>query len=172
MYHAFVRRRIRNVFIGELSRGDYAAVVRRTAPDVVHSFPGDGALGGTRHSRDALRSWFERLFRLFPALRFDVEEVSVAGWPWRTVVAVRWRDWGTAADGQPYENAGCEVFEIRWGNATRISQYLDTKAIHDGLQRMAAAGIREAAAPPILDTPERSPEAPPSTAVASGAMPG
>jgi ketosteroid isomerase-like protein len=153
MYRAFVRRRIRSTFVEELSRGDYQAIVSRTARSVVHSFPGGGALGGTRHSRDALRRWFERLFRLFPVLRFAVDDITVAGWPWRTLVAVQWRDWGEAADGQPYENRGCEVFEIRWGRATKIGQYLDTKVIHDSLERMAAAGIEEAAAPPILDTP-------------------
>jgi len=45
MYRARVRRRIRGTFLGELSRGDFEAVVRRTAPHVVHSFP-RGAAGG------------------------------------------------------------------------------------------------------------------------------
>lgn len=160
MYRAFVKRRIRGVFLGELSRGDYLAVVSRTAPGVEHSFPGQGALAGTRRSRDALRLWFERLFRLFPVLRFEVDDIAVAGWPWRTVVTVRWRDWGEAADGNPYENFGCEAFELRWGRATRIVQYLDTKVIDDHLERMAAAGIEEAAAAPILDVPETSPKPP------------
>jgi ketosteroid isomerase-like protein len=149
MYRAFVRRRIRGVFVGALSRGDYEAVLAGTARDVEHIFPGEGALGGTRRSQDSLREWFERLFRLFPLLRFEVDQVIVTGWPWRTTVAVRWRDWGRAADGEPYENRGCEVFEIRWGRATAIHQYLDTKAIDDGLARMSAAGIEEAAAPAI-----------------------
>jgi len=149
MYHAFVKRRIRAAFLGPLSRGDYDALVRKTAPGVVHTFPGRGALAGTRRSRDALRLWFDRLFRLFPSLRFEVDEVAVAGPPWRTVVAVRWRDWGHAADGEPYENSGCEVFEIRWGRATRITQYLDTRAVEDHLERMARAGLEEAAATPV-----------------------
>jgi ketosteroid isomerase-like protein len=149
VYRAFVRRRIRGVFLEQLSRGDYEAVVANTAREVEHTFPGEGALAGTRRSRESLREWFERLFRLFPVLRFEVEEVLVAGWPWRTTVAVRWRDWGNAADGEPYANRGCEVFEIRWGRATAIRQYLDTKAIDDSLARMAEAGIEEAAAPPI-----------------------
>jgi ketosteroid isomerase-like protein len=149
MYRSFVRRRIRNTFLEELSRGDYPALVRRTAPNVVHTFPGDGALAGTRRSREALELWFERLFRLFPVLRFAVDDVLVTGWPWRTIVTVQWRDWGEAADGEPYENRGCEVFEIRWSRATAISQYLDTKVIDDSLERMAAAGIEEASAPPI-----------------------
>ena len=157
MYRAFVRRRIRATFVHELSRGDYPAVVSRTARDVEHTFPGEGALAGTRRSRDALRQWFERLFRLFPELRFEVDDIAVTGWPWRTVVTVRWRDWGLAADGEPYENRGCEVFEIRWGRATTISQYLDTKVIDDSLERMAAAGIEEASAPPIGVAPRAVP---------------
>lgn len=157
MYRAFVRRRIRGVFLGPLSRGDYEAVVANTGRSVVHTFPGEGALAGTRRSQESLRVWFERLFRLFPVLRFEVDEVIVTGWPWRTTVAVRWRDWGHAADGEPYANRGCEVFEIRWGRATAIHQYLDTRAIDDALERMAAAGIEEAAAPPVgvASTPAR-----------------
>jgi ketosteroid isomerase-like protein len=146
-----VRRRIRQVFVEDLSRGDYPVVVGRTARGVVHTFPGEGALAGTRTSREALRAWFGRLFRLFPVLRFAVDDVAVAGWPWRTRVTVRWRDWGEAADGMPYENTGCEVFELRWGRAVRIDQYLDTKVIHDSLERMAAAGIEEAGSPPLVD---------------------
>src|SRR5439155_20686172 len=96
MYRAFVRRRIRGTFVHQLSRGDYPAVVSRTARNVEHTFPGEGALAGTRRSRDALRQWFERLFRLFPELRFEVEDIAVTGWPWHTVVTVRWRDWGLA----------------------------------------------------------------------------
>ena len=149
MYRAFVRRRLKQTFLGELSRGDYRAVVRRTAPGVVHSFPGESALAGTRRSREALEAWFERLFRLVPVLRFSVEEIVVTGWPWRTVVAVRWTNRGEAADGGPYVNSGCEVFEIRWGRATRLVQYLDTQVVHETLERLAAAGVEEAAAPPL-----------------------
>jgi ketosteroid isomerase-like protein len=167
MYRAFVRRRIRRTFLDELSSGDHHAVVAHMAPTVEHSFPGEGALAGTRHSREALQRWFERLFRLFPVLRFAVDDIAVTGWPWRTAVAVEWRDWGEAADGEPYENRGSEVFEIRWGRATRLTQYLDTKVIHDSLERMAAKGIEEASAPPILDAPPHS-----ATGVASAAMPG
>ena len=149
MYRAFVRWRIRKTFLEELSHGDHPAIVRRMAPNVIHTFPGAGALAGTRSSREALGLWFERLFRLFPVLRFAVDDIFVTGWPWRTVVAVRWRDWGEAADGGRYENRGCELFEIRWGRATAIHQYLDTEVVHESLERMAGAGIAEASAPPI-----------------------
>ena len=149
MYRAIVKRRLRRAFLEDLSKGDYPALLRRTAPDVVFRFPGESVLGGTRASRDALGSWFELLFSLFPVLRFEVEEIAVAGWPWRTVAAVRWRNEGTAADGEPYENAGCELFDLRWGRATRIHQHLDTKVIYDHLERMASAGIESAASAPV-----------------------
>src|SRR5512135_785939 len=106
MYRAFVQRRLRRSFLEELNGRDYPKLVARTAPDVVHVFPGEGALGGTRTSRDALRLWFDRLFRLVPELRFEVDEMIVSGWPWRATVAVRWRNRGVAADGRPYLNAG------------------------------------------------------------------
>jgi ketosteroid isomerase-like protein len=149
MYRTLVKRRLRKAFLEELSRGDYPALVRRTAPVVVHNFPGTSVLGGTRTSSAALRAWFKHLFRLFPVLEFEVEEIAVSGWPWRTVAAVRWRNRGRAADGEPYRNAGCEVFEIRWGRATRLDQYLDTKVIHDHLERMASAGIDVADSVPV-----------------------
>jgi hypothetical protein len=40
------------------------------------------SLGGSRHTRDAMRRWFERLFRLFPDARFELRAVAVDGWPW------------------------------------------------------------------------------------------
>ena len=150
MYHSFVRRRLRRGFEQDLSQGNYPALVARTAAGVVHTFPGRGALAGTRTSRKELEAWFARLFRLFPVLRFEVDDIAVTGGPRRTIVTVCWRDWGEAADGEAYENTGCEVFEIRWGRAVWIRQYLDTKVIHDSLERMAAAGIAEAGAPPLI----------------------
>jgi ketosteroid isomerase-like protein len=167
MYRSVVKRRIRARFLGALSEGDAEAMVAQTAPRVVHFFPGRGALAGTRHSRDELRIWFERLFHLLPRLRFAVEDLAVAGGPRHTRVTVRWRNWGEAADGKPYENTGCEVIEMRWGRVTWIGAYLDTELVSEALERMAAAGIEEAAAPPIGGAAAAS-----RNAVASGASPG
>ena len=167
MYHTVVKRLVRARFEHALSEGDHEAMVARAAPGVVQVFPGRGALAGTRRSRDDLRAWFERLFRLFPRLRFAVDDITVAGGPWRTLVTVRWRNRGEAGDGKPYENAGCEVIEMRWGRVTWVGAYLDTEAVSEALERMAAAGIEEAAAPPIGEA-----RAPAETAVASAAPPG
>jgi ketosteroid isomerase-like protein len=53
----------RAIFDG-LSRSDYTLAVGGLADDVHHVFAGDHALGGERHSKDAVRRWFERVFRL------------------------------------------------------------------------------------------------------------
>ena len=116
MYRALVRRRARGVF-GSLSAGDYASVLDGAAPDVHHVFPGDHALGGERHSRDAMRRWFERLYRLFPDLDFEVREVAVRGWPWNTAVAVEWVDRATPHGGEPYANEGAHLLRLRRGPA-------------------------------------------------------
>jgi hypothetical protein len=60
MYKAIARRKARGVFEA-LSRGEWEATLKDVAPDVHHVFPGDNAIGGERHSKEAMRRWFERL---------------------------------------------------------------------------------------------------------------
>jgi ketosteroid isomerase-like protein len=148
MYKAIVRRRARAIF-ANLSRGDWQALMRDTHPHVHHVFPGDNALGGERHTREAMARWFERVFRLFPSLEFEVQRVAVDGWPWDTAVAVEWTEVTTPAAGEPYSNEGTHWIRLRWGKATYVHAYIDTKNVTEACERMAAAGIEEAAAAPI-----------------------
>jgi ketosteroid isomerase-like protein len=150
MYHAIVRRKARGLF-EHLSRGEWRETTADLADDVVHVFGGDHPLGGTRHSREAMERWFERLHRLYPELEFEVERVVAKGWPWDTLIAVEWTDRGTAADGVHYENQGAHWIRLRWGKGVYVHAYLDTEVIADSCRRMAAAGIEEAAAAPIVD---------------------
>lgn len=150
MYHAIVRRRARRIF-SDLSAGDWRATTKDVADDVHHVFPGDHALGGERHSRAAMQRWFERLYRLYPELSFDVHRVVAKGWPWATTIAVEWSDSGTAADGVPYRNTGAHFIVLRWGKGVYVHAYLDSEVLAEGCRRMARAGIKEAAAPPIVD---------------------
>ena len=125
-------------------------MLKATASDVEHTFAGDHALGGTRHSREAMRKWFGRLYRLFPGLDFEVKRVLVGGWPWRTVAMVEWVDRARPADGVPYENEGTHVLRFSWGRLVGIHAYPDTQRVAEVCDRLAKAGIEEAAAPPIL----------------------
>ena len=148
MYHAVVRRRARGAF-ERLTRGDWPSVVDDLADDVHHVFAGDHPLGGERHSREAVVRWFERLFRLFPGLSFEVHRVASRGWPWSTWVAVEWTDWTTPAAGGDYRNDGAHWIHLRWGKATYVHAYLDSQRVAKACREMAAQGIEEAAAPPI-----------------------
>ena len=114
-----------------------------------HSFAGSHALGGSRTSREAFRRWLERLDRLFPQLNFDLDDVLVAGPPWNRRIAVSWTDHGRAADGARYRNRGVHLMRVRWGRLTELTARLDTQHLARVLDRMADAGIEEAAAAPI-----------------------
>jgi ketosteroid isomerase-like protein len=150
MYKRIARRRVLKVFT-ELGSGDHEALLDGVAPDVHHLFPGDNALGGERHSREAMRRWLQRLDALFPEIEFEVIRVAVTGPPWDMWVAVQWADRGRAADGEPYENRGAHWIRLRRGRAVCVHAYLDTDRVSAALQRMAASGIEEAGAPPIVD---------------------
>jgi ketosteroid isomerase-like protein len=150
MYKRIAAARIRRAF-DAIRRHDYEAAADGVAADVHHLFPGDNALGGERHSREALLRWFERLGRLFPELQFKVHRVAVKGPPWDMWIAVQWIDEGRAADGEPYVNRGAHWIRILRGSVVHIQAYLDTDLVTASCRRMAAAGIAEAASAQITD---------------------
>jgi ketosteroid isomerase-like protein len=150
MYRLIVARRVRGVFEA-IGRQDGEAALKDASDDVHHIFPGDNAIGGERHSKAAMLRWFERVFRLIPELSFEIKKIAVRGWPWDTVVLVEWGDAGRAQDGVPYENEGAHAIHLRWGKADYIHAYLDTEKVTAICERLARAGVEEAAAPPITD---------------------
>lgn len=150
MYRSIVARKARRLF-AQLNEGDYEALLAGVAPDVHHVFPGDNALGGERHSSEAMRRWFERLEAIFPTHELEVTDVAVKGWPWNTLVLVRWINRGRPQDGLPYENEGVHAIRLRWGKGVDVHAYLDTEKVTEVCDRLARAGFEEAAAPPIID---------------------
>jgi ketosteroid isomerase-like protein len=150
MYHAIVRSNVRSLFAA-LGRGDVDAAVAGMAKRFEHIFPGDHTLGGTRHTRPAIRAWLERTLRVLPGLRFEIKHMAVSGWPWRTTVVVEWRDFATLADGSAYVNDGAHAIQIRWGKVVVLHAYLDTQIVIDAMRAMAKAGVAEASAPKIED---------------------
>jgi ketosteroid isomerase-like protein len=105
MFHAIAERKVRQIFEG-LSDGRYEPAMEALAPRFEHIFAGDHAWGGARHTVDGLRAWFQRLYRLFPNLNFEISAIAVSGPPWATVVVVEWIDRATPAGGGTYENHG------------------------------------------------------------------
>jgi ketosteroid isomerase-like protein len=146
VYRRLAARRVRHVF-DRLSVGDYETAL---ATDVHHRFAGDHPLGGERHDPAAVRRWFERLFRLFPELRFTGTDTTVSGWPWDMTVTVQWRADVTPAAGQSYVNVGAHVIRVRRGRVGCLHAYEDSQAVAEACAHMAAHGVEEAAAPTIV----------------------
>lgn len=153
MFHAIAERKVRQTF-QSLSGGDYEQSLEGLAPRFEHKFAGNHALGGSRYTADGFRAWFQRLYRLFPNLDFEVGSVTASGPPWDLTVVAEWIDRATPAGGGTYENRGVHVIRIAWGKLASIHAYLDTKVLADTLRVMADNGLAEAVAPPILDLPD------------------
>jgi ketosteroid isomerase-like protein len=149
MYHTLVRSIARRQFQA-INRHDVEAIVKPWTDDTVFTMIGDHALGGTRRGQESGRKWFARLFRLFPDLRFEVREVTAAGWPWSTTtVAIEWTERATSPFGEPYENQGVHEIRLVKGKVESTTIYLDTQKLQAALSRMAEQGLEEAAAPPL-----------------------
>jgi ketosteroid isomerase-like protein len=144
-----VAQRLRRAW-EHLAKTDYDYVLDQFAPSFRHSFAGDHALSGDRQSVGAQPAWFERLFRLLPGIEFTLEDVLVRGWPWQTRVVALLSVRATVA-GSAYENEIAQAIELRWGRITSIHNLEDTQKLAAALARLAAAGIDEARAAPIVD---------------------
>jgi ketosteroid isomerase-like protein len=150
MYHFIVRRTIKRMF-DCLSSGDYETVLKGISPSISHTFSGTHSLGGTRHSVETMRRWFERLYRLTPELNFEIENIAVSGYPWDTTIAVEWVDSANPLDGSEYVNEGVHIIKMKWGKVVYLHAYLDTQKTEALFERLAASGWVEAAAAPIED---------------------
>lgn len=150
MYRTIVRRRVLAAFAA-LSRGDYEPALAGMAPRFEHTFAGSHPAGGTRHTPEAMRRWFERLFRLNRDLSFTIKHVAVAGPPWDTTAVVEWRDTAVLATGADYVNDGVHVVRMRWTRVVSLHAYLDTEVFGTACRQMAEAGVAEAGAAPIVD---------------------
>lgn len=150
VYTFVVRKTVEQVF-ASLNQGDYEAVLKGISPSITHEFSGSHALGGTRHSIEAMRQWFQRLYRLVPQMHFTVEAVTVKGFPWNMTIAVEWTETATPADGSHYTNAGVNLIQMRWGKVVHLRVYEDTQRVAAMFERLAAQGIEEATALPIVD---------------------
>ena len=150
MYHTIIRKKLSNVF-SELNRGNYDAVLDGMAPEFEHEFMGSHALSGFRYKGSTYRKWFERLSRIFPDLRFEIQNIVVNGWPWNTTAAVEWVDRIGTLDGSHHQNSGVHIIRLRWGRVVKIRIYTDTQKVAQLCELQASLGVAEAVASPIVD---------------------
>ena len=162
MYARIVESRLRRVFAA-LNRGDAAPMLASLAPRFEYRFEGDSAIGGLRSGTASMAAWWQRLYRLFPGLQFEVEVVDVIGPPWHTRIHVLLAFRVPHAPDGPYRNVVMQRMVMRWGRITHIHTLEDTLRCARYLAWRAAQGVAEADAAPISDQPW--PEAGPFMAV-------
>ena len=147
-YHAVVRGKVLRAFRG-LTAHDAEPALALMAEDVTYTFEGEHALGGTRVSREGVRTWFGRLFRLSPGA-FVIHSVEIMGWPWSTRVLTTFDHWVEPPDEPPYWGHGIQIVDLEWGTAKRIRTMVDTARLTRTLEAMRAKGVIEATAAPIV----------------------
>lgn len=150
MYHRIVTSKIHAAF-AEMSKGNPGALLGGLAPRFTYRFYGDHALGGERHTLDAMRRWGERSARLIPGAKFRVDDVIVAGPPWATRISTRVTVRAQLPNGENYENVFMQMMRMRWARITEIHTLEDTAVLNAALDSLAASGIAEAHAAPIGD---------------------
>ena len=150
MYHFLVERRLRSVF-RRLGEGDYWPMIEALAGRFVYRFEGDSAIGGVRHSRQSMQLWWERMYRLFPGLSFEVQDVVVTGAPWHTRIYTTLEFNKPLPSGVAYRNVVMQRMVMRWGRITEVHTLEDTQRCARLLQWQARQGKAEALAAPISD---------------------
>lgn len=152
MYHAIVEHKLRGIFAA-LGRGDAGPMIAGLAPAFEYRFEGDSAIGGVRTGAASMRLWWERMYRLFPGLSFEVRDVVMAGGPWNTRIHTHLEFIMPLPGGGTYRNVVMQVMRMRWGRVTHILTLEDTQRCLRLLQWQAGRGKAEALAPAISDAP-------------------
>ncbi len=152
MYHRIVAGKVRQAF-AEIGAGNYEAMIAGMAPRFTYRFYGEHALSGERHTAEALRRWWQRSFRLMHDPTFEVQDVVVSGWPWRTTIATMVSVRAQVAGDRPYQNVVMQFMTMKWGKITSVRTLEDTVVLQRALDAAAAAGTTEAHAAPITDAP-------------------
>ena len=149
MYHAIVRAYVKKLF-DELNKGNYEPVLSGLAKTFEHWFVGNHALSGKRGTRSVTRSWYERLYKIFPNIRFELHNVLVTGWPWNTMVTVEWTDYYTLLNGEKRKNCGVHIIRLKWGKGASVRIYCDTHLLLENLAIQQRGGVEEAADEPLV----------------------
>ncbi len=150
MYHYIVKQKLRRAF-AHINAGHYERILPQFAAKHRHIMYGDHALGGERNTLASTTAWYARLQRLLPDLSFNLQAVTVAGWPWNTTATVVWTDQFTLPDGTQGNNQGVHVFTLAWGRVTSLVVHCDTEKLAGYCARLVAQGLVEAGATAISD---------------------
>jgi ketosteroid isomerase-like protein len=133
-----------------LERGDIDALLTQFHEQCTLTFVGDTPLGAQLSTRPEVRRWFERFLRMLPEPRFEIQRLVVSGMPWKlrlaSHVVIRSR-----INGEPYENQFAHFLTLKWGKVVDDLVLEDTQMWARACERLAAAGVAEATAAPLVE---------------------
>ena len=138
--------------LAAVERGDFDQVLTQFQPDCELIFVSRTALGARLSGRAALLRWFERFGRLLPDPQFEVLRFVVGGPAWDQRIAAHVIIRSRVA-GEPYQNQFAQFLTLRWGKVAEDLILEDTATWDTASRRLAAAGVAEAAEPPLAPTP-------------------
>ena len=104
-------------------RGDIAAGLANMSDDITWLTPGTMTLSGLRKGKDAIRQFRFTELDIFLELQRTVVGLYGDG----DTVILEVKAEGRLRNGEPYENAGCVVWEVENGKIVRVRQYVDTQ---------------------------------------------
>jgi ketosteroid isomerase-like protein len=114
--------------IARFSAGDPEPLLRGFAADVHFVFPGESTWKADVRGKEEVERWERRY--LDTGLHMECGEILVTGPPWRTLVALRFRDYLVAPTGElVHENEGVVYGTIVWGKVTTYTVYEDTQKL-------------------------------------------
>jgi ketosteroid isomerase-like protein len=160
MYKMIVRAKLRRLYAG-VATENWQPIVDNLADTFVYRFIGDTPLGGTRRTKAAMVAWWTRILTLCPGATLTPQRIVVEGWPWNTTV-MTYVHFDAVIPGPggmgrvPYQNEVMQLMTLRWGRITSILTIEDTQRFARILPDLAAAGIAEASAGPIVDAVARA----------------
>jgi ketosteroid isomerase-like protein len=103
-------------------RGNIEAGVANMADDIAWFTPGAMAMSGWKRGKDEIRKFRFTELDIFLELNRNVIGLYGDG----NTVILEVKAEGRLKNGEPYENAGCVVWEIENGKIARVRQYVDT----------------------------------------------
>jgi ketosteroid isomerase-like protein len=122
--------------VAALNRGDIGPVLSNYAKNATLVFPGDSSWGRTYHGRDEIEAFLRRF--VASGLRGEIEELTVSGPPWRTIVAMQFNDEAVTPDGEVfYTNRAVIYARLSWGRMVREEVYEDTQLVPAFEDRLA-----------------------------------
>ncbi|MGJ3508638.1 nuclear transport factor 2 family protein [Enemella sp. A6] len=140
VYHAIVANKLRKLW-AEMGHGQAGAAISQASDRLHFRFIAPPPLGVELRGQEAFAAWFELLYSYFPDLNFELTDVQVSGWPWKTRAVVRLNISTTLADGSPYTNEAAQLLTIRWGKLAEDDVFEDTAKLAEAIAIQRAHGL-------------------------------